>query len=188
VGVRWGREVWGGRRGPSGGGDSKSSAALCPPPQPRQLRRASALNLQPIAVSLQAAPSNPSRTRRQASTMPLFPLERIRYPTEEGQDTIYGLRLTLGEKGDFVAELGKIGDDTLRDNLLGSYVGLADNCECTTSLELPRLMKCDIYSLLLQGHDVGRDSHLGCDVLCCSFDTALGSSGRKLTSLSFRPI
>lgn len=68
-------------------------------------------------------------TRRQGSRIPPVRLEAIRYPTDEGQEAMYGLRLTVGDKEDLVAELGKLGDEHLRDNLLETYVGLADNCE-----------------------------------------------------------
>lgn len=64
---------------------------------------------------------------------PLPRLQAVRYPANEGDDVVYGLRLTIpdwsnGGGKDWIAEVGKIPDDSLRSHLLGSYVGLADNC------------------------------------------------------------
>ena len=74
--------------------------------------------------------------------MPTFRLPRlqpIRYPTLEGHDVVYGLRLVIpiyAAKGDaqgWVAEVGKIGDDALRTHLLGNFVGCADNLSASPS-------------------------------------------------------
>lgn len=60
-------------------------------------------------------------------------LQPIRYPAQEGQDVVFGLRLTIPNyavKGDahgWLFEVGKISDDSLKTHLVGSFVGCADN-------------------------------------------------------------
>lgn len=55
------------------------------------------------------------------------------YPAAEGQDVSYGLRIVVPLRGQgnppptWQAEIGKISDDNLRNKMMGSYVGLADN-------------------------------------------------------------
>lgn len=66
--------------------------------------------------------------------VPTLPrLEPIVYPSEPGQDIVYGWRLSIpvhrrGQAAtELLLELGKIPDDRLKGRVIDSYAGLADN-------------------------------------------------------------
>lgn len=91
-------------------------------------------------------------------------LQAIRYPTVEGGDVVYGFRLIIPTRGKgvtaggWMAEVGKIPDDSLRSHLVNSYVGLCDNCELRFPLDVsggvPVLsIMVLLHSLLFQARD-----------------------------------
>ncbi|KAM0751035.1 hypothetical protein T439DRAFT_325192, partial [Meredithblackwellia eburnea MCA 4105] len=60
-------------------------------------------------------------------------IQAIRYPADEGQEVVYGFRLSIpsyARKNDargWIAEVGKVPDDGLKSHLVGRFMGCADN-------------------------------------------------------------